>query len=67
MMSAHGNPIQEASRMTDDDKRKRLEDESDEVGAEGGTGGSFDTPPGVPSEDDDSALGDSDQHSAANA
>ncbi len=50
-----------------DDERKRLEDESDEVGAEGGTGGSFDPPPGLPSEDDESALGDSDQHSDANA
>lgn len=36
-------------------------------GAEAGQGGSFDTPPGVPSEDDDSPLGDSDQHSSANA
>ncbi len=36
-------------------------------GAEAGQGGSFDTPPGVPSEEDDSALGDSDQHSSANA
>jgi hypothetical protein len=53
--------------MTQDDKRKPLEDESDEIGAEGGTGGSFDTPPALPSEDDDSALGDSDQHSDANA
>ena len=53
--------------MTEDDKCKQLEDESDEIGAEGGTGGSFDTPPGLPSEDDDSALGDSDQHSDANA
>ncbi len=53
--------------MTGDDKGKRLEDESDEVGAEAGTGGSFDTPPGLPSEDDESALGDSDQHSEASA
>ena len=53
--------------MTDEDKRKRLEDKSDEIGAEGGSGGSVDTPPGLPSENDDSALGDSDQHSSANA
>ena len=53
--------------MTQDDERKRLEDDSDEIGAEGGTGGSFDTPPPLPSEDDDSPLGDSDQHSDANA
>ena len=53
--------------MTDSDKREQLEDESDEVGAEGGTGGSFDTPPGLPSQEDDSPLGDSDQHSDANA
>ena len=53
--------------MTEEDKRAKQEDETDEIGAEGGTGGSFDTPPGLPSEDDDSALGDSDQHSDANA
>ena len=52
--------------MTQEDKR-RLEDESDEVGAEGGSGGSADTAPPLPAEDDDSALGDSDQHSDANA
>lgn len=51
--------------MTEDDKRKRLEDESDEIGAEGGSGGSVDTPPPLPSDDDDSPLGDSDQHSDA--
>ena len=51
--------------MSQDDKRKQLEDESDEVGAENGTDGSFDTPPGLPSKDDESALGDSDQHSDA--
>ena len=38
-----------------------------EPGAEGGRGGSFDTPPGLPDSDDDSALGDTDQHSGANA
>ncbi len=53
--------------MTEDDKRKHLEDESDEIGAEGGSGGSSDTMPPVPDEDDDSALGDTDQHSGANA
>ncbi len=53
--------------MSEDDRRRQLEDESDEIGAEGGTGGSFDTPPALPSEDDDSPLGDSDQHSDANA
>ena len=53
--------------MTDEDKRERLEDETDEMGAEGGSGCSSDTPPPLPSEDDDSALGDSDQHSSANA
>ena len=52
--------------MTQDDER-RLEDESDEIGAEGGSGGSSNTAPALPSEDDDSALGDSDQHSSANA
>ena len=52
--------------MTQEDKRK-LEDERDEIGAEGGSGGSSDTAPPLPSEDDDTALGDSDQHSGANA
>lgn len=36
-------------------------------GAEGGEEGSVDTPPGLPAPEDDSALGDSDQHSSANA
>jgi hypothetical protein len=52
----------------DDDKNRRdkPEDEHDEPGAEGGSGGAANVPPAVPS-DDDSALGDTDQHSDANA
>lgn len=63
--------------MTEDDKRKQTEDEGDKhrkrehegdhPGAEGGSGGSFDTPPPIPNEDDESPLGDTDQHSGANA
>jgi hypothetical protein len=52
----------------DDDKRtdEKPEDQPHEPGAEGGSGGSADVPPAVPS-DDDSALGDTDQHSDAQA
>ena len=52
----------------DDDKprREKPEDQPDEPGAEGGSGGSADVPPAAPS-DDDSALGDTDQHSDAQA
>ena len=48
--------------MTDDERDKR--DEQD-LGAEGE--GSKDVPPAAPSGDDDSALGDTDQHSTADA
>jgi hypothetical protein len=54
-------------RMTDDETRKQAEDEAGEPGAEGGSGGSAETPPPVPDSDDDSPLGDTDQHSDANA
>jgi hypothetical protein len=47
-------------------QRDKPEDEPDEPGAEGGSGGSADVPPGAPS-DDESALGDTDQHSDAQA
>ena len=52
----------------DDDKRQRdkPEDRPGEPGAEGGSGGSADVPPAAPSEDD-SPLGDTDQHSDAQA
>ena len=46
--------------------RDKPEDRPDEPGAEGGSGGSADVPPAVPSEDD-TALGDTDQHSDAQA
>ena len=53
--------------MRDDEPRRdKPQDEPDEPGAEGGSGGSADVPPAVPS-DDDSALGDTDQHSDAQA
>ncbi len=52
----------------DDEKpaRDKPEDEPHEPGAEGGSGGSADVTPAAPS-DDDSALGDTDQHSDAQA
>jgi hypothetical protein len=49
-----------------DDEKPQPEDRPDEPGAEGGSEGSADTPPAVPS-DDDSPLGDTDQHSDAQA
>jgi hypothetical protein len=49
--------------MTDDETQPRREGQ--ETGAEGA--GSQDTPPPAPSGDDDSPLGDSDQHSTADA
>ena len=52
----------------DDEKSRRdePEDQPNEAGAEGGGSGSADVPPAVPA-DDDSALGDTDQHSDADA
>ena len=52
----------------DDDKQQRdkPEDQPGEPGAEGGSGGSADVLPAAPS-DDDSPLGDTDQHSDAAA
>jgi hypothetical protein len=53
----------------DDDKTTqpdKPEDRPGEPGAEGGSGGSADVPPAAPS-DDDSPLGDTDQHSDAQA
>ena len=53
--------------MNDDKSRRdKPEDRPHEPGAEGGSGGSADVPPAAPS-DDDSALGDTDQHSDAQA
>ena len=51
----------------DDDNRTRTEDRPGESGAQGGTGGDADTVPAAPSDDDDSAAGDTDQHSSADA
>lgn len=53
--------------MSEREQHEPAEDETNEPGAEGGTGGSFDTPPPLPAEDDDSPLGDTDQHSGSNA
>jgi hypothetical protein len=51
-------------RMSERDATERPEDRPGEPGAEGGTEGSADTPPPLPSEDDDTPLGDTDQHSS---
>ena len=48
--------------MTDDEKTEEVKD-TPGTGAEGGDEGSADTPPGAPSQDDDTPLGDTDQHS----
>jgi hypothetical protein len=53
--------------MHDEKPRREPDDEHDEPGAEGGSGGSKDVPPAAPAGDDDSALGDTDQHSDAQA
>ena len=53
--------------MTREEDPKQPEDHPEEPGAEGGSEGSKDTPPPLPDEDDESALGDTDQHSDANA
>ena len=53
--------------MSESEPRKAPEDEPDEPGAEGGTSSTQDSPPPVPDEDDDTALGDTDQHSDAGA
>ena len=51
----------------EEDPRTKPEDKPGEPGAEGGSSGSADSPPPAPDQDDDSPLGDTDQHSDANA
>ena len=53
--------------MDDKTNREPLEDEPGQPGAEGGSGGDADVPPAAPSKDDDTAAGDTDQHSSADA
>lgn len=53
--------------MDDKDALEPREDAKDEPGAEGGSGGDQDKLPGAPSESDDTAVGDTDQHSSADA
>jgi hypothetical protein len=53
--------------MAQDDPREKPEDQEGEPGAEGGSGGSANTPGPVPAKDDDTPLGDTDQHSDADA
>ena len=54
--------------MLDDDKNPHsdTEDDDNKPGAEGGESDATHQPPGVPA-DDDSPLGDTDQHSTADA
>ena len=47
-----------------EEPRREPEDEPGRPGAEGGSGGSKDAPPPLPAEDDDTPLGDTDQHSS---
>jgi hypothetical protein len=54
-------------RTMESEPREPHEDEPGEPGAEGGTGGDADTVPAAPSESDDTAAGDTDQHSSADA
>jgi hypothetical protein len=49
--------------MTDDEKRTEEVEDEGGVGAEGGDEGSADVPPGAPSKEDDTPVGDTDQHS----
>ncbi len=51
----------------DDPRNTEPEDRPGQPGAEGGSSGSADSPPPVPDEDDDTPLGDTDQHSDAGA
>jgi hypothetical protein len=53
--------------MSDDEKAPRdKDDDKNRPGAEGGESEATNRPPGAPA-DDDSALGDTDQHSTADA
>jgi hypothetical protein len=45
----------------------RDKDKDEDEGAEGGDSGAADKPPAAPDEDDSSPLGDTDQHSSADA
>ena len=48
--------------MRDDEKTEEVEDTGG-IGAEGGDSENVDKPPAAPSKDDDTPLGDTDQHS----
>jgi hypothetical protein len=52
--------------MIDEKQPKTDEDDANRPGAEGGESESTDRPPGAPA-DDDAPLGDTDQHSEADA
>jgi hypothetical protein len=49
--------------MEEREDQLQPEDRPDEPGAEGGSSGTAATPPAAPDSGDDSALGDTDQHS----
>jgi hypothetical protein len=48
--------------MTDDEKTEEVEDKGG-IGAEGGDNENAESLPALPSKDDDTPLGDTDQHS----
>ena len=56
--------VEAASRVANETMSQDTDDR-DDVGAEGGDNENADTLPAVPSEDDDTPLGDTDQHSSA--
>ena len=49
--------------MDEDDRKTEEVEDRGGVGAEGGESENADTPPAAPSKDDDTPLGDTDQHS----
>jgi hypothetical protein len=56
--------VEAASRVAHETMSQDTDDR-DDVGAEGGDNENADTLPPLPSEDDDTPLGDTDQHSSA--
>lgn len=58
--------MMDPNQERDDERREEPEDRDTEIGAEGGTkSSSYERPPAAPAEDDESPLGDTDQHSDA--
>jgi hypothetical protein len=53
--------------VSEGEPRRAPEDDERDKGAEGGSGGAQESLPPTPDEDDDTPLGDTDQHSEADA